>query len=569
MNAWRGQRRRLAAKLVHHASRVLPGPGSPWASAMRNELDYIEDDLAALRWAFGCVIAGYRSKLAGRWGFARRAVWRHAVASGAVIFAIGITFLETAGGQTASPEPVFKETTCDLPNLSPAVRPRLRCGTVKVPRDYDHPDAGRFKLAVVVIKSEQQPSSPDPVVYINGGPGSPLTVYAAYQARVPYAPHRDLILVDQRGTGRSEPSICPDLHQKLLDANFAIAATNSKQALADRRDAYVACHDEAVGHGLDLGDFGTRITAQDFESVRRALGFKRWNVYGESYGTTVAMTLTALYPNTVRSAVLDSLYPPDPVPLRSNAVGDARDAFFALCAHDQACSAWFPNLAETYRDALIELGRNPLVVRVPPEMRQPDDRVTITASLFEVGVAALLYDPDAYPTLPRLIQSVHDRDADGLGTVLGSLWTAAAALNRATNAAVECRDRPQLHARLPNSASVLDRTQLYGVCEHWSQLGPPPLVPTGTVVPTLVLAGQFDPVTRPTFSRHVAELIGASARFVEFSFIGHNVRHFSPCGARIAAGFIDHPAQTPDTSCDDQIAPISFLPKSPDAPTDR
>jgi pimeloyl-ACP methyl ester carboxylesterase len=80
-------------------------------------------------------------------------------------------------------------------------------------------------------------------------------------------------------------------------------------------------------------------------------------------------------------------------------------------------------------------------------------------------------------------------------------------------------------------------------------------------VPTLVLAGQFDPVARPALSRHVADLIGSNARFVEFPLAGHNIRQFSPCGAKIAADFIDHPAQELDTSCTDRSAPIPFLPK--------
>jgi len=86
-------------------------------------------------------------------------------------------------------------------------------------------------------------------------------------------------------------------------------------------------------------------------------------------------------------------------------------------------------------------------------------------------------------------------------------------------------------------------------------------VPTGTAVPTLVLAGEFDPFTRPSQSQHVEALIGPNARWVEFPRIGHNVRAFSPCGAKIVVDFIDNPAQSPDTSCADRAAPIHFLPK--------
>src|SRR5262249_30516115 len=222
------------------------------------------------------------------------------------------------------------------------------------------------------------------------------------------------------------------------------------------------------------------------------------------------------------------------------------------------------DLAGTYRDALARLAQNPLVVSVPPQMRQPDNRVTITASLFEAVVAKLLYFVPAYPSVPRIIQSVHDGHGEILAPVLASQLSAAATLNQALHVAVECRDRPRLHAKLGPDAHVLDRTQLYGVCDLWSALGPPPLVPVGTDVPTLVLAGQFDPVARPASSRHIAELIGHSARFVELSLIGHNVRQFSPCGAKIASDFIDHPTQAPDTSCSDRTTPIRFLPNDPD-----
>ena len=177
-------------------------------------------------------------------------------------------------------------------------------------------------------------------------------------------------------------------------------------------------------------------------------------------------------------------------------------------------------------------------------------------------VGSLIYYPAAYPSLPRLIAAVHDGDSEGVEKVLVSAFAAMVAeTNRATNVAVECRDRPHYRDPLPVGASVLDRLQPYGLCDDWSGLGPAPLVPIGTAVPTLVLAGEFDPVTRPFQSQHVAAQIGANARWVEFPRMGHNVRGFSPCGAKIAADFIDNPARPANTSCADRAAPIRFLPK--------
>jgi pimeloyl-ACP methyl ester carboxylesterase len=127
-----------------------------------------------------------------------------------------------------------------------------------------------------------------------------------------------------------------------------------------------------------------------------ALGIERWNVYGESYGTTVVM-MAALHPASIRSIVLDSVNPPHPGPLYSATVADAHDAFFMACASDPVCSQSYPDLAATYRDTLDQLSRNPLIVIIPPELRRPDNRVRLTAPLFEVLVGNLIY----YPTYPQ------------------------------------------------------------------------------------------------------------------------------------------------------------------------
>jgi pimeloyl-ACP methyl ester carboxylesterase len=458
-------------------------------------------------------------------------------------------------GSAANPR--FEQHTCTIPNDA-TLAARMRCGTVRVPRDYAHPDGPSFALSVVVIDSEQKPALPDPVVYINGGPGEPITVYAAAQAKTPYASGRDLVLIDQRGTGGSEPRICPTMDRKLLDVTLLLGAEGSVSAADARHAAFDACRREALSRGFDLSNFGTRVTADDFESVRRALNIVRWNLYGESYGTDVAMTLAALHPTTVRSMVLDSMYPPDPRPSRASIVAAARTAFFELCDSDTSCFEMSGGLARAYDEAKAQLAREPLILTRPPGSNWTNERFVLTASAFELVVANLLYYRNAYPTVPLVIMWAKNGAREPLASVTAKLYEAALTRQVAANAAVECRDRPHFRGATAASDDIFARTELSGLCDTWAPLGPPLLIPAASIVPTLILAGAIDPVAEPHESRSIGETIGSNAQWIEFPEVGHNVRAFSPCARRIVADFIAQPQGALDDSCALHPLPLQF-----------
>ncbi len=453
----------------------------------------------------------------------------------------------------AAETPQFESTSCaGLPDIAD-VLPRLRCGVVRVPRDHAHPDGPTFALAVVVVRNERRPAQPDPVVYISGGPGAPLTVYAGFQARHPYADDRDLILVDQRGAGRSEPRLCPDLQRDLVTAMLGVVAEPTPATLAADRAVHAACHDELLSHGIDPEAFGTAATVEDYEWVRRALGVERWNVVGESYGTTVAMTLLARHPDSIRSAVLDSLNPPDAffgMPW-SKRVAQARNAFLAACGASQSCGASYPDLPSAYQQAVARLEQDAPFLALTPALHVPGDHVRLTASLFEEVVGRLVYYPSTHAGLPRLITATRDGDLQPIGSALAALLEGVERNgNEGAFVAVECRDRPRWREPASPDASPLDLGSLPpGVCAAWSTSGPEPEAPHDTAVPTLVLAGQFDPNISPEQSRLVADRMGSQARWVLFAGIGHSVRHFSACAQTLVAAFIAHPDQSHDAAC--------------------
>src|SRR5690606_32043809 len=154
-----------------------------------------------------------------------------------------------------------------------------------------------------------------------------------------------------RGGGLSRPLVCPDLIERrvhVLADDLRGRAVVSAMAETDR-----ACLSELEQTAWGPSAFGTAEIVSDIDQVRRALGIERWNVYGVSYGTTVALTMMARAPETIRSVMLDSPYPPDEAPF-SEAGNFARalERFYAACRGNSDCAARFPNLEERFLSAV-------------------------------------------------------------------------------------------------------------------------------------------------------------------------------------------------------------------------
>ncbi len=232
-------------------------------------------------------------------------------------------------------------------------------------------------------------------------------------------------------------------------------------------------------------------------------------------------------------------------------MAQARDAFLSACEADPRCWAATPDLPGAYRQAVARLGHEGPLLALPPALHVPWNSVRLTASLFEEVVGRLVYYPPARDELPRLIAATRNGDLRPVGTALAALLEGVERQgHEGPFVAVECRDRPRWREQSAPDASPLDLGLLPpGVCAAWSSLGPEPEVPRDTAVPTLVLAGQFDPNITPGESRHVADWLGAAAHWVLFAGIGHSVRHFSPCAQRVVAAFIDAPDGAPDSAC--------------------
>lgn len=238
------------------------------------------------------------------------------------------------------------EVPCPF-DASQALLP-VTCGRLKVPENPERP--GRIvEIAFMVVKAPRTIDQHGPVVFLNGGPGEVSLHYAEQLVTHPHirdvVVDRDWIFLDQRGAGRSSPSLfCAPQSDWLTEVR--------------------ACRDQLVAQGIDLSQYRSARIAGDLEALRVALGVQRWNLWGISYGARLAVISARAYPATVRSIILDA----PGVPEGSELIDDARgtevalNKIFARCAVDPACASAYPQLRTRFNEALPRLRQHPLTV---------------------------------------------------------------------------------------------------------------------------------------------------------------------------------------------------------------
>ena len=252
---------------------------------------------------------------------------RPSTVAAAMTLAVSLLLTACGGAKTSTPQ-VFDKTTTPDGALAPITTTsstlatakvtylgqacpfspdstnglRIECGQLIVPMRRDQPTTKQVTLSVAVIKSPSPTPQPDPVIYLAGGPGG-SAVAAVDQWTIPPSPildHRDLILIDQRGTGYSAPR---------LNCNRIFVESGIKGPNDDRRPEAQECVDQLRFEGVDPSAYNTFESANDIADLRRALKLPTWNLFGISYGTRLALEVMKVDPTGIRSVVLDSVYP--------------------------------------------------------------------------------------------------------------------------------------------------------------------------------------------------------------------------------------------------------------------
>lgn len=444
-----------------------------------------------------------------------------------------------------------------------------RCGYLEVPDHRDRGISTRSRLAVAVFSPPGGATRPDPVIFLSGGPGGAFGFgddrgwWWSWIDAVALSHGREFIAMDQRGVGLSLPRVdCPGirvLEKRLLQREIPPEEEDAQWLAAVR-----ACHERLLRQGYDLTIFGSSQSAADIEDLRRTLDLAEWNLYGISYGTRLALTAARLYPEGVRSLVLDSVYPPDVESLVEGpaALDFALRMMWLPCEEDAECAAAHPAMREALERVVPRLNERPLRVRfVHPDTLERHEVVLDGDRLIDTLVVALsgLVEPR------QIAAAIHGLDRGERGAAMPLVrdhWLALQDedFSYPVNFAVECREEipfSPLDEALRAAAlyPLVARHQrreamlMHQVCEVWGQVQieeeARAAVPSD--VPALLLAGAFDPVTPATWADRLLERMPA-AHLLKF-VAGHSVTDADACALRLIAAFLDDPTKRPVAAC--------------------
>jgi pimeloyl-ACP methyl ester carboxylesterase len=468
------------------------------------------------------------------------------------------TSIPTTAVATSIPnyQPEFQATACDfqIPEQS-----WVTCGFVVVPENRSGDLTDTIRIAVAVFHSTSNTPKPDPILYLQGGPGDKAITWSvgAFESVIaPLLVERDFVVFDPRGVGYSEPALkCDEFSTTYLhDLEGKIP---SDQRASYYEGALLGCKNNLVKQGANLSTYTSAATAWDARDVLVALGYQQANLYGISYGTRVAQLMMRDHPEVVRSAILDSVVPIETQLLSQSTVGPdyALRTLFDDCKADTDCSSAYPDLEATYNEVLNRLNAQPVNLTVSINQNRKLEQV-IDGSIFRNTIIWTLRMPQTIGLAPQLIYRTRDGDNTTLMLSLAFPILAFDSISMGTYISVNCHD--QVFAM---SLEKLDQT-IYDMCELW---GANPILPgendpVNSEIPALIFAGRYDAVTPPSFAHQLAEHL-AHSYIAEIPDQGHapSTTGISDCPTKLISAFLQDPNLAPDLTCIKETQPIKFI----------
>ncbi|QNP41972.1 alpha/beta fold hydrolase [Lysobacter solisilvae (ex Woo and Kim 2020)] len=436
-----------------------------------------------------------------------------------------------------------------------------QCATFPVPEDRAHPQARTIALNIAWLPADAKGGgAPDPVFFLAGGPGQAATAYAAQidQALNEVRKQRDIVLVDQRGTGKSNPLDCRDAKGDAL--KFDETAELDEAVLS----AYVGQCLQSLQGRADPRFYTTGDAIADLDAVRAALGAEKVNVMGGSYGTRVAQQYAMHYPTHTRSVVLDGVAP-NRVVVGGEFAQQLQQALHrqdALCAKLPACKARYAGTG----DLVARLGALKAKLAAAPvrvSYRDPDTNEprqdTLTADTLMGLTHGVSYVPQLSSLLPLIVSEAEQGRYEPLMSI-ARFWSNQVGdmLNRGMQWSVVCaEDAPRYQPDPRDADTVLgpDMARMFFfACKQWprGRMAADFTTPFTTELPVLITSGELDPVTPPSYGEEVVKHLG-NGRHLVLRGQGHGAMSLGCMPKLLGRFFETADAKALDAKCLDSL----------------
>lgn len=446
---------------------------------------------------------------------------------------------------------------CELKSAKAFSGPKAECARVEVPENHTEPNGRTISLRLARVPARAGTPAADPIVFLAGGPGQSAVeswpqVAGAYQQLLAT---RSVLLLDQRGTGDSHLLRCP--FPDLLDP---------MAAKLDRAELQKLASDCLPTLDADVRYYGTRDYIADLEYVRKALAVEQWNLVGGSYGTRVALSYVQAHPESLRSVVLDGVAPQDVALGGDHGVNldIALAAQFQRCRDDSACRDAFGDPAATLAELRQRWRDEPTtVVITDPRSRQPAE-VPLNHDILAGVVRLYAYSPETIALLPLLLHQAREGDPQPLVSQALTIFADMDdMIAHGMQLSVICgEDAPWMTAN-PHDDSLIgpDLVDLMlAQCEVWPTRRAPAAFkqPVDSDLPILLLSGQYDPVTPPSYADRALTTL-SNARHLVAPGQGHIVQARG-CMPRLLTRFIRQANFDDfDAECLDQLTALPFF----------
>lgn len=442
------------------------------------------------------------------------------------------------------------------------------CGTLKVYENRDTRQGRQIDLNIVVLPALSSDPKPDPFFFLAGGPGQGAAQMAKPLRELfrQIITDRDMVLVDQRGTGKSNPLNCMDEQDDSLES-FA----EPDHVVFEKLKTCMS------GYDADLRLYTTTIAMDDLDAVRAHLGYDRINVYGGSYGTRAALVYLRQHGDRVRTVVLDGVAPTNMrLPLFApRDVQRAFDRLLADCQGDPGCASRYPELGTRARTLMTRLDTAPPLVRVIHPRTGERGEVRVTARIVAGILTMALYQPLAASLVPALIERAEQDDFQSM-LALSMMNNTGAPPNMSIGmqlSVICAEDAPGITRQ---DAAREAQGTLFGLhvmqvqreaCDFWPRgsVDQSFYEPVRSDVPALILSGDIDPVTPPVWGEQVRQTLPNSLHLV-LPGTGHTAGGTS-CGRRLIKAFVDAgTADNLDAGCVENLGrpPYFVTPAGPD-----